>query len=69
MANVLPYLVIVLSRFLAKGWFTHSIECCTLLLVMGSCCMPCLIIMLNYSLYLSDDVIGILLCIDFTILS
>ena len=28
---VLPYLVIALSRFLAKGWFTHSIERCMLL--------------------------------------
>ena len=27
--HVLPYLVIVLSRFLAKGWFTCSIEHCT----------------------------------------
>ena len=41
--HVLPYLVIVPSRFLAKGWFMRSIECCTLLLVMGSWC--CSVIM------------------------
>ena len=35
-----PILVIALSRFLVKGWFTLRIECCTLLLVVGSCLHP-----------------------------
>ena len=36
-ANMYYHMVIALSRFLAKGWFTCNIEHCTLLLIMGPC--------------------------------